>query len=99
MKLLHCTRCNDLMALYEKPRTCLCGASSGHYTDRINAVVSGPCRVVGIINGSFKQALKAPERGDGLGVEFTAFIIPWNAVSIRKEESEVSEVEVPCEKT
>ena len=56
MKLITCLNCNDIVSLSNKMRTCECKRSYGRYTDHINAIVGGPCIVLGIDNGSFKKA-------------------------------------------
>lgn len=76
MKLFMCTRCNDVVSLIRSAnRACFCGASSGRYTDQLNAEISGPCVPIGFANRSLLTALLAqPESGDG--AEFVAFVIP-----------------------
>ena len=50
MKLLLCTSCWDIVAMWLEDRSCRCGASHGHYTDKDGHVVevAGPCRVIGL---------------------------------------------------
>jgi hypothetical protein len=77
MKLLLCLECSDVQALTYKERTCHCGKSTGYYLeDGVRVMVSGPCRVLGIANDSLAQAVAAPDRTDGMGQEFLAFVIP-----------------------
>lgn len=86
MKLLHCRSCFDIVALSFEERTCLCGKSSGHYKDKLNAVVKGTCMVIGISNPSFIKATARQmyfgDKDDGQGREFTAFIVPANCSSV-----------------
>jgi hypothetical protein len=57
VKLLNCLECNDVVALYIKPRTCLCGKSSGQYLNTSDATVTGPCRIIGIRNDQYKVSI------------------------------------------
>ena len=51
MKLLYCTKCNDIKKLQYETTTCHCGESSGHYQqDGVHAVISGPCVALGLLN-------------------------------------------------
>lgn len=89
MKLLHCKSCFDIVALCSEDRACLCGKSSGYYKDKLNAVVKGPCMVLGISNPSFIEAtarqMYSGDKEDGQGREFTAFIIPTNCSSVEHD--------------
>ncbi len=89
MKLLYCTSCHDIVKLLTHvPRYCACQGSSGHYSDDgLNALVFGPCEVIGIDNLSFVDAKLAhdahPEgeqrrliTGARMGWQFNAFFIP-----------------------
>ncbi len=57
MKLLNCLKCHDIVKLADERRRCLCGASAGEYTDDVYALVSGPCRVLGIANHEYAHTL------------------------------------------
>ena len=95
MKLLFCTKCTSVFNLTTKPKTCECGESSGHYTDNLNAVHTGPSIPIGFANTSFLQAIKIQNllnkiEGDNpdvccKGEEFTAFTIPEWAQTIKKQ--------------
>lgn len=84
MKLLYCHNCHDIQALTQAVRVCHCGKSGGHYTSDITAVYWGPSQLLGISNNSFLRALSADFPENGMGKEFTAFIIPSNAQSIKR---------------
>lgn len=74
MKLIYCRECGDIVSLREVERTCICGKSSGQYTDDINAKINGPCVPLGIANNSFRKAIV----GLNLlkkGMNFDAFVI------------------------
>ena len=84
MKLIRCNACHDVVLLVRGYRECACGHSGGAYTNHVEAMVRGPCRVLGIHNGSLVGALTAPDREDGQGVEFTAFVIPDGCPSVKR---------------
>lgn len=89
MKLLLCTACSDVFALrLNKLRSCACGKVKGQYVDQLNAEYEGEAVVLGIANNSLVNAIvEQRERGDrtdGLGRQFTAFIIPEGAKTVRK---------------
>ena len=48
MKLMNCTRCDDVVKLVENPRNCECGLSRGCVTMDGDTDVFGPCRVLTI---------------------------------------------------
>lgn len=58
MKLLHCIKCEDTIALVDEVRTCQCGQSKGRYLNpteiakgfTYNAFYSGPAALMGIAN-------------------------------------------------
>lgn len=85
MKLLHCSKCNDIVALRDKKRYCLCKASAGRYIDDIKVLVSGPCNVLGFANTSFTQAIKESNYIENTGSKFTAFVIPSSTTAIREK--------------
>ena len=63
MKLLYCEKCQDVVRLIEKERTCRCGLSGGRYIDDLNAEYWGDSAYpIGFANTSFlaaKNAIKA----------------------------------------
>jgi hypothetical protein len=87
MKLLFCANCNDVFAIHKQERHCLCGKTKGHYVDNINAVYSGINAVpLGFHNSRFISALlQRPQ--EGLGKEFTAFVIPHVNPSFKEEKA------------
>jgi len=85
MKLAYCKLCGDLVRLTYAKRTCMCGSTEGRYFDSVNAEILGEYSVaIGFENLSFKLALdNVPE--SGMGVHFTAFVIPENVPSILRK--------------
>ena len=78
MKLLHCNKCGDVVALrIEGQRSCYCGASSGAYLqDGLNAWLCGPATPLGFQNSSFERALhNRPPADARRGILFEAFVI------------------------
>ena len=76
MKLLLCKNCQDIIRLIDTDRLCQCGAIGGKYTDSLNAVYFGDMAVpIGFANSTLTKAIQTqPE--DGMGENFTAFVIP-----------------------
>jgi hypothetical protein len=82
MKLILCTACNDVLSLRREARNCLCGQSGGHYLeDGLHARIWGNCIPIGIANDSLLEAIRERPAG-GLGVEFTAFVMPKVCLTI-----------------
>ncbi len=85
-------------------------SSGGYDADFLNAYYSGPSLLLGFANGSFTQALRDQliKGDDGLesmggfgvyadqlkGRDFTAFVIPEGASSIRREDERLSFEEI-----
>lgn len=84
MKLLYCNECHDIFALYIQERKCLCGKSAGQYQDRATAVYSGPCTPLGFANHAFLMAVASQPKW-GQGKEFTAFVIPSDCPSFKRQ--------------
>lgn len=94
MKLLLCIKCSDVFSLTTEERACNCGKSSGRYVDQLNAEIKGDCMPLGFANESFVYALKRQiienKHYDGnantccKGQEFTAFVIPDWATSVKR---------------
>jgi hypothetical protein len=79
MKLILCTRCQDVFkVVYSEERHCQCGRSYGRCSDKdgINAWYSGKHAVpLGFANSSLAQSVtRQPEQG--MGAIFEAFVIP-----------------------
>lgn len=88
MKLIFCANCWDVFKLAMESRTCYCGECSGHYLeDRLNAVYSGESAFpLGFANSSLLLAVdRQPE--EGMGKEFTAFVIPRECPTMKKGDS------------
>ncbi len=51
MKLIRCTNCGQVIALWSSPLSCECKQSGGHYRpDGDHITIWGPCRVFGVNN-------------------------------------------------
>lgn len=75
MKLIFCNKCKDVVQIRPEYRTCICGKSSCALVDGIShAMIYGEAIPLGIHNHSFAQAVIA-RPVEGMGVEFTAFVI------------------------
>lgn len=78
MKLLMCLECNDIFNLDMSEKSCRCGRSKGRYINQQLAEYTGKFAVpLGFSNPSFIQAIK-DQPNEGMGKEFTAFVIPKN---------------------
>lgn len=77
MKLVLCKECQDIVRLIEdKKRVCQCGKVGGKYVDDLNAVYFGDVAVpIGFANSTLVKAI-ANQPENGMGVNFTAFVIP-----------------------
>lgn len=88
MKLLLCTKCNCVRNITKKGTTCDCGEVVAKYlSDGLSCEWNGKGEILGFANSSFITALRA-QRDEGdlssrQGREFTAFIIPHSASSIK----------------
>lgn len=86
MKLIYCRECHDVIALRTKLRTCICGRSSGLYTNDRDASIGGPCVAIGIRNDSLLRALRShdasPRRRPGPALR--AFVIPESAAHLTR---------------
>ncbi len=113
MKLFTCIRCHEIFNLSNEYRECSGAHGGGQYTDHINAKVWGDRNLIftlGFANSTFEDALHAQIKdGDQTGTmnypggpvrkgrDFTAFIIPESAPSVKrfatKEEAEIKVVD------
>jgi len=86
MKLLLCTKCQDIFKLQNEERSCVCGSISGKYLNNSEAIYSGDCAIpIGFSNNSLVSALRL-QSTNGFGTPFTAFVIPENCRTIKKVE-------------
>jgi hypothetical protein len=84
MKLLLCLNCNDLFNLDFDEKSCKCSFTKGKYIDQLNAIYSGNSAVpLGFSNPSLSNAIRNQPK-EGLGEEFTAFVIPENCETFVK---------------
>lgn len=90
MKLLLCIECDSIFNLSPlKEKTCDCGKTKGRYLDAINAEIEGPGIPLGFSNSNFPAALRSEltdlenKKEKQFGTDFSAFVIPWNARSIK----------------
>lgn len=97
MKLLHCIKCDDTIALIHEVRTCQCGKSKGRYLNKAevakgftyNAFYSGPAALMGIANKEIEK-LDATVKMDGDFAEYTFVKGEW--VYIRPDKTTVLKV-------
>jgi len=66
MKLIHCPKCGDVLALLrDQCRYCDCGASWGAYSDDgLHVTVGGKAVVLGVGNESLVRAVRAAQRSN-----------------------------------
>ena len=84
MKLLLCRKCQDVVRLIQKERSCECGCVKGRYINNIYAEYSGEHAVpLGFANGSFVQAIRNQPKS-GWGENFEAFVIPQECETFKK---------------
>lgn len=83
-----CLNCHDLFNLDFNEKVCRCGSVKGRYTDQLNAVYSGEHAVpLGFTNTSLIKAIQNQPK-DGVGEQFTAFVIPQECPTFVKEMEE-----------
>jgi hypothetical protein len=87
MKLLYCPHCGDIFSLSRRLKRCSCHRTTGKYISEFLARISSDAIPLGISNSSFEEAL-ALRPDEGIGVEFTAFVIPRNCQSINQQQRE-----------
>jgi hypothetical protein len=87
MKLLFCKGCQDIVRpLIGIERKCQCGLCSIHgLHDGVTVQYSGEKAILfGIKNSSFIQAIHN-QPSEGMGMDFTAFVLPKNCQSVIKK--------------
>lgn len=85
MKLLMCLKCYDIFNLDLSEKSCSCGRSKGKYINQQLAEYTGECALpIGLSNPSLLQAIK-DQPNEGMGKEFTAFVIPKNCKTFLKK--------------
>ena len=87
MKLIFCKKCQDIVRLRtEEERSCFCGSTSGAYDNELDAWYKGESAIpLGIANSTLSSALyHQPE--NGMGEEFTAFVIAKECETFKKRE-------------
>lgn len=82
MKLIFCPECQDVVKLAMTERRCECGLVAGRYTDNLNAEINEAAIPLGIANSSLVGALRL-RPDEGMGMEFTAFVIPRACPTIK----------------
>lgn len=86
MKLLLCTKCQDIVRpLIVEERKCFCGTCSIiGLSDNITIKYSGESAIIiGFNNSSLVNAVRnQPE--NGMGKDFIAFVIPKQCISVKK---------------
>ena len=83
MKLMYCPLCGDIVRLERHTKSCGCGHSRGLYNDDLNATILNGIPI-GFDNLDFYLALQKSNVPADKGHEFTAFVIPPNAVSVER---------------
>lgn len=84
MKLIFCTKCQDVVRLLKEERSCKCGNCTGKYLDDINAVYSGETAIpLGISGRMLFRAIRNQPK-EGLGKNFEAFVIPKHCETFEK---------------
>lgn len=83
MKLIFCTECQSTVTLRpKKTRSCECGNVKGRYINGLEArfvAKTSSYFLIGYANQTFQQAVfDCHMHGEpgGMGIEFTAFVIP-----------------------
>ena len=83
MKLLLCTDCQSVVSLTQHhTRSCECGNVKGVYIDELNArfrSINDNYFMIGFANYTIQKAIcdyKTYGSPDGMGLNFTAFVIP-----------------------
>lgn len=97
MKLLHCIKCEDTIALVHEVRTCQCGKSKGRYLNKAevahgftyNAFYSGPAALIGIANKEIAK-LDSIVKLDGDDGDYSFYKGEW--VYIRPDKTTVLKV-------
>ena len=94
MKLLCCARCNEVFSLGYDYKECSGKHGGGKYVTNITAHIWGTKELIitlGFANTSFinaaKQQIMEGDSKTGRGREFTAFVIPNSADSVRRYET------------
>lgn len=83
MKLLLCPVCHDVRKLLSEKTLCVCGSSWGRYlTDGLHAEIGGQAIPLGFTNSSLVNAVRNRPK-QGMGADFTAFVIPNECDTIR----------------
>lgn len=94
MKLFLCKKCQDVVRCFQEKRSCKCGASTGYYTDDVNAVFIGEhCVPLGFANSKLVKAFQMAEIENKYqkepttckGVDFLAFVMLDCSTSVKKE--------------
>ncbi|WP_245712547.1 hypothetical protein [Anaerobacillus alkalilacustris] len=84
--MLICLDCNSVFNLDYEWKECKCGHSKGKYIDNLNAIFEGDAAVpLGFSNASLITAINN-QPDQGLGEEFTAFVIPRKCPTFRKND-------------
>jgi len=90
LKLVLCSKCQDIFKLERETRKCKCGRCYGKYEeDGLHAIVSKDCICIGIDNNSIVEGLRKyySKKDENLGPEITTWIFTKKAKNIKWEES------------
>jgi len=90
MKLIFCSRCQDVVRLIDQTRRCRCGQSGGRYTNGACAVYFGDAVPLGIINHSLRTAIM--QQSPTERTPFDAFVMPLNKENFRPSDDQINPV-------
>ncbi len=88
MKLFLCRHCQDVVKLTRHTRFCECGkswATLGH--DQLYGEYNGKAVPLGFDNRSLALAVKHQPATHPLGLGFTAFVVPKQCETFKREET------------
>jgi len=86
MKLFYCPYCQDVVRMQISIlRYCDCSRSWGSYDGPLEATIGGSAIPLGIDWNSLLVALRRRELGAAGSIPFTAFIIPEDCDTVRRE--------------
>lgn len=86
MKLILCPDCHQAISLRNTLTKCECEKSWGKYINDIDAIYGGNAIPLGFDNSSLVSSIKR-QPAKGLGETFTAFVIPKQCPTFKRENS------------
>lgn len=84
MKLILCSRCQDVFKLQDFDRTCKCGKCGGRYLNDLDAVYWGSTALpIGFANSTLAEAVHSrPTKGNGS--RFMAWVMPLSVPTMKE---------------